>query len=814
MIMKKRHNNKGFTMAELLIVVAIIIILAGVAFIAVVNHQRSMTRLEYDTIAKEIFIAAQNHLTMAESQGYLKPNTSGDPTQVSLGKLSEYGTDKADKVYYVTYIPGGGTSADDKDMLEMMLPFGSIDETIRNNGSYIIRYQPSTATVFDVFFSYPDKKTSMLTIKGAVIADENSESSEKYDSLMANCRGDDATTKYSREHFNGGVVGWFGDTAAEALPKGARLENPVIKVYNGDRLYVTVTNPNTSSLVLLITGKSSGAQRTIYQKDDPIQNRYVNGEYILDDITTDKMHFCELKGQKKDQNDAVINFIPGENIIIEAVAYDNTKLTNIAYSGKVETNSLFYQLDDLESNDNKLETASIKSIRHLENLDPLVSNLGSNPSPGNEFEAFTISSAKQIDHLNWNSFKTNIGSDPVKVIYSNSMTGGVTYSPVNTTKDDCYYPISPDYALTYDGQNHEIEGIQVDYDGDAGLFGTVASGTVSEIENLKLIDFSITGTTSAGALAGSLTGTAVNNVVAIEKVSVGGTTSTSKTITASGSAGGLIGDMSAGTVSCSAASLVVGGDSTAYAGGLLGRTTGDTAIDGCYSGGHTTNGAYDRSKYNVTASTSGGVAGGLIGDSGGADISCSYSTCSVKGSSNGEDSNAGGFVGIGGGKINNCYCTGLVYPDKMKIEDAEVAYKNAFYGITSPGEGSGVNYIYEIINEVKIMEDGTVKELKYKEDHSNAVAPFDADETSFNSFITLGSNDRLWTKDKPAIPYDGTLVTYYHNKYFLPTVAQLGAMATVKNELGSYEQINIPENFFVNTHYGDWPAPETFVINK
>ena len=58
-------------MAELLIVVAILVALFGVAFVAVQNHQRSMTQLEYDTIAKEIFIAAQNHLTTAESQGYL-----------------------------------------------------------------------------------------------------------------------------------------------------------------------------------------------------------------------------------------------------------------------------------------------------------------------------------------------------------------------------------------------------------------------------------------------------------------------------------------------------------------------------------------------------------------------------------------------------------------------------------------------------------------------------------------------------------------------------------------------------------------------
>ena len=59
-------------MAELLIVVAIILVLLGVAFISVVSHQRSMAQLERDGIAKEIFVAAQNHLTVAYGEGYLE----------------------------------------------------------------------------------------------------------------------------------------------------------------------------------------------------------------------------------------------------------------------------------------------------------------------------------------------------------------------------------------------------------------------------------------------------------------------------------------------------------------------------------------------------------------------------------------------------------------------------------------------------------------------------------------------------------------------------------------------------------------------
>ena len=76
--MKKRikirtlhQNRNGFSLAELMMAVAIIGILAGVAFISVANYMRSMALLERDGIAKEIFVAAQNHLTMVEGQGFL-----------------------------------------------------------------------------------------------------------------------------------------------------------------------------------------------------------------------------------------------------------------------------------------------------------------------------------------------------------------------------------------------------------------------------------------------------------------------------------------------------------------------------------------------------------------------------------------------------------------------------------------------------------------------------------------------------------------------------------------------------------------------
>ena len=76
----KYKKNKGFTLAEMLIAVAIIGVLMAVSFIAVQNYQRSLHQLEYDGIAKEIFIAAQNHLTMADSQGLVGQRSKSGET--------------------------------------------------------------------------------------------------------------------------------------------------------------------------------------------------------------------------------------------------------------------------------------------------------------------------------------------------------------------------------------------------------------------------------------------------------------------------------------------------------------------------------------------------------------------------------------------------------------------------------------------------------------------------------------------------------------------------------------------------------------
>lgn len=272
-MMTKQRKNSGFTLAEMLIVVAITIILMGVAFIAVQNHQRSMTRLEFDSIAKEIFVAAQNHLTAAQSQRYLQAD------EAKLGIDHTHTADGSDVDEYLIYKDPDGFS---ETILEQLLPFGSLDETVRAGGSYVIRYQPSSGRVLEVFYSLQGK-SSLLTISGKTLTSAE----DDYDGKLKPCAGDDAQAKRGRENY--GVIGWYG--GEEGLERGEELKAPEIKVFNEETLRVEVTDHNagTGSLKLIITGAVSGAQKAFDLRDNSdvrIEAGKVTGtvNVTLDDI--------------------------------------------------------------------------------------------------------------------------------------------------------------------------------------------------------------------------------------------------------------------------------------------------------------------------------------------------------------------------------------------------------------------------------------------------------------------------------------------------------------------------------------------------
>jgi prepilin-type N-terminal cleavage/methylation domain-containing protein len=733
--MLKAHNKKGFTLAETLMVVAIIVILAAVAFIAIINYLRTMTKLQYDGYAKEIFIAAQNHLAVAHREGYPARKNFGISDGSDAGADDEGIYDEGIYYYVVNARDYEHSSSvnDATSVLGEMLPFASLDDTVRLGGSYIIRYHLDSGTVLDVFYWSENEGRYPHHYK-----------EEDYSAFMVNRSNRDALRSYGADR---SVIGYYGGEEAENLPRGTDLKAPDIRVINAEMLYVVVTDPNVDTkddykLTLIIEGES-GAPISVELNGttdgdtlvyDSAHRQYC---FLLDDISAEEHRFANMFPE----------LIPGENLRLRVVASYENALADVVYSATATANSLF-------GNGTKDGKAEIANIRHLENLD--VENLD-----GDSGLSSPITSAWQTSDLSWPNYKNAIQTH--------------AYWP--NVETPVYHPVAlkNDFEA-YDGGRFRITGTDPRVsDGDAGVFGEL-NGV--EVKDLMLVDCTAEGA-DAGALAGSANGATVTNVLAIHSAGNEG-----KGIKGTKTAGGLIGSVtgvsvtgvSSGSITNCAAALVV--ESDGIAGGLIGETNSVT-VTGCYSGGHTNRGAYYEhsvGKLDVTGAT----AGGLIGAAHSANVSNSYSTCSVSGTAT-----AGGLVGTAGGVLSNCYATGLV----------RGSVRGAFAGSYTGSDVTGC-YYYKTVNEAP--KDGDAKNgFTYLEPFGNGagnVAAFDDTDGSrpgaevFSSFVGAGR--------AAAAPYDTALRGYYRNKYPLKTYADLTG------------------SDFVATHYGDWPAPETWVINE
>ena len=615
-ILEKLKKRGAFTLVEVLIAIALIGILAAVTFIAVITYQRNMQFLEMNETAKELFIAAQNHLSMAEGQGFLGITYFGDEDDEGALYLLVRGNDP-------------DALNDPSSVLSLMLPAGAIDDIIRTGGNYIIRYQKEPARILDVFCAENSGKFAHAP---------NFDDTE-YADLLEKSDDTEYRKKYNYLSINGAVIGYYGGAAASEIPVAGTVQTPSLKVENGDVLKAVVTwgkSDTYETLSLVIKGLMSGAEKpmeidtSLVTPDKSLHSFNV----ILDDISNANNHFSDILGD---------SFLPGEDIEIYATAHNTQGFSNVANSVKIKTNSLFASVGGT--------SAEISSIRHLENLDPAISSLS---------EGLGINAAVQNNDLSWTAYTeavkgTGSAGDVRIYDYSNVAAGA--------TKPGCYMPVRPYYSascylVSYNGNRHTIDGIKVDTTGDAGLFA-VLSG--SEIKDLELVNFHIISSGgNAGALAGSLSSASLSEILVRNDRG-----DANLEISAANSAGGLVGVLNnSGALHC-AASVYVESKNGA-AGGLIGRIEGATAVRGCYSGGHTKdseypddtgydtegNKTYAEGRYNVMGKT---FAGGLVGDASGssAGITYCYSTCSVR------SATPGGFIGhAGNGTISECYSAG------------------------------------------------------------------------------------------------------------------------------------------------------------
>lgn len=403
--MRRYHkNSNGFTMAEMLITVAIIVILCGFGFVAVIAHQRNLKRMEMDETAQEIFIAAQNHLTAARASGQWSSfleKTAAEGQAGSRGTAMVYvpsdynkasDADAASRNFY--YFTTESAEAVKNGAEALILPEGSIDETLRGHHFYV-EYDAASGTVFGVFYTDSDHEITAVDAQEVSRTEPNARRDYKADGKRT-------------------IIGYYGGALGE-LNNPGDLYAPSVAVRNAESLVLYVVDKNyyrpvssktgaqnfKTKLKLTFEGVTSGekavkevdpsnlssqtdafssavlAEKSAGTFDVVIpssgasaqQKQPVNAEYyaiVLDSIVRKDGHFADLFPE----------FIPGEDIRITVTLTSDKAGEDVSQT--VTVNSLF---NSVKTEKNLSGIAASKTMvtvsnpRHLENLSTEVSGV-------------------------------------------------------------------------------------------------------------------------------------------------------------------------------------------------------------------------------------------------------------------------------------------------------------------------------------------------------------------------------------------------------------------------------------------------------
>ena len=151
-----RRSKRGFTLQEMLLVIALFAILAGLAIPGVIALQRSLHMKKLDEYARQIYVAAQNELTEMNSSGRLelfaKELEQGGYRLTEGQKPQDYPAEDEDGWKDLFYV----SSADDVCNNYLLRADDSLRTATENGGAFILEVNPLSGDVYSAFYAESD----------------------------------------------------------------------------------------------------------------------------------------------------------------------------------------------------------------------------------------------------------------------------------------------------------------------------------------------------------------------------------------------------------------------------------------------------------------------------------------------------------------------------------------------------------------------------------------------------------------------------------------------------------------------------------
>lgn len=571
-----KQNNSGFTLSEVLIAVAILIVLMGLAMIPITRHQRDLRQTELDAKAEIVYHAAQNKLSELLANGRISDCYAED-----LQPLNNTPLDAAERktsLHYVTSAAktGEGSAA------AAILPKDQVDRQLWDN-HWVIELDPASGSVYAVLYSEKPLTYDFDSFNPLRFRDGR---------LSA-----------------GATVGYYGGDSVQSEITGKLT--PHMEIINKEQLLLRVTCDTPMEPLHFYVTVSDGVHSTsrIELTGSEVKTDYLTytATMVLDSLT-DGMRFGQ---QARFKNK---NLTPGADLTITVEVTCENRLVDSA-SGTLTANSLFAEVRGGD-------TAVVTYARHLQNLDT-ASRLPDSITRAvqeQDIQFVNENTDDGWDRLYGSRTFTPITNSRLTYCESKATVNGQVYHPViygltvNTTGDGGLFA-----AFSGTLKNLRLCGADITASGNAGGLAGRLSGkteildcqvylspTRDKLSTKTEQDIWLRGST-AGGLAGRCDGT-----LTIRR------SFAATVIQGVRYAGGLVGntDSAALTVDHSYADCYLyAAANNGVAGGLIGacNSTANIALSNCYAAGF------------QSAGTTAGLSGGEL--SGGDSLKACYSAC-------------------------------------------------------------------------------------------------------------------------------------------------------------------------------------------